>query len=100
MRRAEVIRLIRRHRPELEQLGACRVSLYGSTARDEAGALSDVDVVVDGPDGRALGLFRLARIAETLEQILASPVDVISRSGLNHASALRDRIAADLVDVF
>jgi uncharacterized protein len=81
-------------------LGVSGLALYGSTARDTARENSDVDVVVDAPDGRPLGLFRLARVAEELERIFDRRVDVISRAGLNHAIELRTRIAVDLIDVF
>jgi predicted nucleotidyltransferase len=100
MRRAEVIRRLRRNRSGLQQLGVSRLALYGSTARDSARPDSDVDVVVDASDGRALGLFRLARVAEELERILDRRVDVISRAGLNHAVELKTRVAGDLLDVF
>jgi uncharacterized protein len=96
MRRAEVIRRLRQNRSGLLELGVSRLALYGSTARDNARRDSDVDVVVDAPDGRALGLFRLARVAEELGR----RVDVISRAGLDHAVELRTRVAGDLIDVF
>ena len=76
------------------------LTLFGSVARDKAGEGSDLDVVVDGPNGEALGLFRLARVADRLESILNRPVDVISRRGLEHAQSLKRRIAGDMVDVF
>jgi hypothetical protein len=100
LKRAEALARLRRHQPELTRLGVAHLSVFGSVARDTAEEASDVDVVVDSPDGSPLGLFRLARVAEALERILDRPVDVISRAGLNHASAMRRLIAADIVDAF
>jgi predicted nucleotidyltransferase len=100
MRRSEVIELLKGHRAELAALGAAHLSLFGSVARDEALADSDVDIVVDTLDGQPLGLFRLARIADRLEVLLARNVDVISRRGLRHAPILSARVTPDLVDVF
>ena len=63
-------------------------------------AVSPVDIIVDSIDGQPLGLFRLARISDALERLLARPVDLISRSGLNHARRLKQQVTGDLVDVF
>jgi hypothetical protein len=100
MRRAQVIDRLKSHQSELAALGVDRLSLFGSVARDTAGGSSDVDVVVDSPDGQPLGLFRLARVADALEHILGRRVDVISRAGLEHTKTLKGAIAPDLLDVF
>lgn len=100
MNRQEAIERLRAHRPALEALGAAHVALFGSLARDEAHADSDVDVIVDTADGSALGLFRLGDIKEQLELILGRDVDVFSRRGLTHAQTMKQRIAADMLDVF
>ncbi len=100
MRRADAIDVILRHRAELAGLGVAHLSLFGSVARDEAGDDSDLDAIVDGPGGEALGLFGPARIGDRLEVLLRRPVDVVSRRGLDHASRFKVRIAGDIVDVF
>jgi uncharacterized protein len=98
--RDEAIKRLLAHRSELKELGADHVALFGSFARDEAHAGSDVDVIVDTADGSAFGLFRLGDIKERLERILGRDVDVFSRRGLVHAEAMKQRVAADLLDVF
>lgn len=100
MNRREAIERLLAHRCELEKLGAVHLALFGSLARDEAHAQSDVDVIVDSADGSAFGLFRLGDIKERLERILGRDVDVFSRRGLTHAQAMSQRIAADMLDVF
>ena len=100
MHKTDALNLLRQHREELSKLGVAHLSLYGSVARDQADEQSDVDVIVDTPDGQAPGLFLLARITDELERILGRPVDVISRRGLDHTKALKRRVAIDLVDVF
>ena len=48
MNRAEVLDMLRTHKPTLEQrFGVTKLALYGSFARDQASASSDVDVLVE-----------------------------------------------------
>jgi predicted nucleotidyltransferase len=45
MERDKVIATLRAHEPELRAAGVVRLSLFGSTARNESGAASDVDLL-------------------------------------------------------
>lgn len=52
MNRAEVLDLLRTHKPTLEQrYGVTKLALFGSFARDQATEKSDIDILVhfDGP---------------------------------------------------
>jgi predicted nucleotidyltransferase len=42
-----VLKVLEEHRASLRSLGALRLGLFGSTARDEAGPTSDLDFVVE-----------------------------------------------------
>ncbi len=57
MNRDEVLDLLRAHKPVLaEKFGVSELALFGSFARDEATAVSDVDILVKfgaPPDWRA-----------------------------------------------
>jgi predicted nucleotidyltransferase len=46
MRRDDVIAHLKQTEPALRALGVARLYLFGSHARDEAGAKSDVDVLL------------------------------------------------------
>ena len=100
MNRSDALERLRDHRDVLTRLGVAHLALFGSVARDQADDMSDVDVVVDTADGTAPGLFKLGEIADQLEHILGRSVDVISRAGLEHTKKLKQRVAADLVNVF
>ena len=52
------------------------LSIFGSTARNEAGPDSDVDILVDfsGP----IGLFGFCGLANRLEEILGCKVDLVT----------------------
>ena len=59
---------------------ACNVAVFGSVARGEEIATSDVDILVDFLPGASLtDQFRLQ---EELAEFLHTPVDVISRRAL------------------
>ena len=47
MRRSEVIDRLRTHAEAIKAFGVTELYLYGSAARDEAGAESDIDLFVD-----------------------------------------------------
>ncbi|GAB3518972.1 nucleotidyltransferase family protein [Arthrobacter monumenti] len=85
-----VLDFIRQRRRLIARLAALShledVAVFGSAARGEENPESDVDFLV-GPDEEA-SLFDLAQFAEDMEQLLARPVDVVSRRGLD---AVRDR---------
>jgi len=51
--REQVLRMIRAHEAGLRALGVSRLWLFGSLARGEAGADSDVDIMIAIPRGRS-----------------------------------------------
>ncbi|HXQ23719.1 MAG TPA: nucleotidyltransferase family protein [Candidatus Acidoferrales bacterium] len=83
--RAEEIRRIAR------QHGAHRVRVFGSRARGEAGASSDLDLLVDFEPGR--DLLDLVALKQDLEQLLGCRVDVVEEEGLS--PYLRQRVVEE-----
>jgi uncharacterized protein len=79
MDRATVIAVLKEHESELKELGVARLSLFGSTARNDAAEQSDVDLAVQmkpGPRGFAR-LERLNMIKKRIAEIVGVPVDLI-----------------------
>ncbi|MCU1479576.1 MAG: transcriptional regulator, family [Subtercola sp.] len=70
-----------------------RPEIFGSIARGDDRPDSDVDVLVDVPDG--VGLFALAAMKREAEDLLGMPVDLVPRAGLK--STIAETIARDLV---
>lgn len=97
MKRDEAIRRLKERAPDLKRLGVEHLYLFGSTARDEAGDDSDVDLFFDYQRGK-LGLFELMDVREVAAQILGRPADVITRDSLH--KTLRQRIEASALQVF
>jgi predicted nucleotidyltransferase len=97
MQRDDVISTLRQHEAELRGLGVEHLYLFGSTAREEATARSDVDLFFDYQKGK-LGLFQLMEIQEQASRILGVKTDITTRDGLHEL--LRHRIEASAVQVF
>lgn len=67
--------------------------LFGSAARAEEHADSDVDLLADFPDD--LGLLALGRLVDRLEVILGTTVDLIPASDLK--PGVRHQVEHDLI---
>ena len=97
MRREEAIARLKQHEAELKQLGVEHLYLFGSTARDEAGEDSDVDLFFDHPEG-SLSLFKLMEVKEIAADLLGCKTDIMTRRSLH--PYLRPRIEASALQVF
>jgi uncharacterized protein len=69
---------VRHHRREIRELarrhGARNLRVFGSTARGEASAASDVDLIIDLEPGRTL--LDLVALRREISAILGQPVDI------------------------
>ena len=72
-RRDEIREVVRRHHGR-------SVAVFGSVARGEESASSDIDFLVEFEPGSSL--FDLLHISEELEALLGVSVDVVSAGGL------------------
>ena len=97
MKRAAALSVLRAHEAELKRLGVEHLYLFGSTARDDAGAESDVDLFFDRAEG-SLGLFALISVKEAASRILGRRADIMTRRGLH--PVLRPEIEASARRVF
>lgn len=82
----------------LRARGAEAVFLFGSTARDEAGDNSDLDVFIDVAPGRKFSLIDLAGMHAFLVEELGIQIDLTTRKGLH--PKLRDQIESEAVRIF
>lgn len=85
--RSEILRIARRY-------GAGNVRVFGSAARGDAGAESDLDLLVDLEPGR--NLFDLGGFLYEVQELLGVPVDVVTEKGLREhvrSNVLRDAVA-------
>ncbi|MGB6500294.1 MAG: nucleotidyltransferase family protein [Thermoplasmata archaeon] len=85
---------IRRIRPLAARFEVSRIRVFGSVARGEATAVSDVDLLFESET--PLGLLRRAEFKEELETILGRSVDLCREESLKwyvRAQALADAVA-------
>jgi uncharacterized protein len=73
-------------------------AVFGSVARGEAGAESDIDVLVDLDEDRSMGVFEYARMKLYINELLKGPSDVVNRRTLK--PLLRDNILHDAIHAF
>ena len=92
-RREEMLAALRDAKPLLDACGVAHVSLFGSFARDEARADSDVDVLVEF--SRPIGMFGFVRLQRELGERIGRKVELVTRAALQ--PQLRDRILAEAV---
>jgi len=85
-KREEILRLCAAY-------GARKLRVFGSVARGEADARSDVDFLVEMEPGRSL--FDLGGLQYELERLLGRPVDVVTERGLK--ARIRDRVVNEAV---
>jgi predicted nucleotidyltransferase len=94
----DVLQTLRTHESELRLLGVSHAAVFGSVARGEAIATSDIDVLVDLDEDRSMGIFEYARLKVYVNELLAGAADVVNRRTLK--PLLRDNILRDAIHAF
>jgi predicted nucleotidyltransferase len=72
-----LIATLRAHEAELRAAGIRRLSMFGSVARGDAGADSDVDLAAELDPSMRMDLFRLTALERRLADLLGRPVDLL-----------------------
>ena len=86
---AQVLAKLREHEPELKSAGIVRLAVFGSVARREASAHSDVDLLGDFDRAKGLTLFDMAGLEVLLGDILGTRVELADRQMLKEPVRLR-----------
>ncbi|MBI3473664.1 MAG: nucleotidyltransferase family protein [Candidatus Solibacter usitatus] len=92
-----ILETLRTHEGELRRFGVAHAAVFGSVARGEARAGSDIDVLVELDQDRPMGIFEYARLKRYINEILNGADDVVNRRTLK---PLRDSILRDAVHAF
>ncbi|HEX9094108.1 MAG TPA: nucleotidyltransferase family protein [Coriobacteriia bacterium] len=94
----EAIRRLGRNRQKLARFHVAHMSVFGSTARDEATLHSDVDLLVEFEPGARVGLFAFVRLQDFLADVMGCRIDLATRGALR--DEMRDQILEEAVRAF
>ena len=86
VKREEILQIAEKH-------GARTVRIFGSVARGEADAASDLDLLVEMEPGR--NLLDLGGLLMDLQDLLGCRVDIVTEKGLRER--IRDRVLREAV---
>ena len=93
--RNDILMTLRLQKPNLQrEFPLNRLALFGSWARGEQSATSDIDILVEVDP--SIGL-RFVTLADQLEAMLGQKVDLVSRRAIR--TEMWDVIELDLIDV-
>jgi uncharacterized protein len=98
MKRNEIIERLKAREADLRAHGVMHAALFGSVARDEQNAESDIDILVDLDPAIVVTMFDYAGLKDTVASLFEGSVDVIDREALK--ARLRPRAAADAIYAF
>lgn len=82
MSRAEVLATLRSHEREIRAAGVTRLSLFGSTARNDAGPASDIDLLAAFDENQRLSLLDVIHIQNRIANLLGTSVDLMEEGTL------------------
>jgi predicted nucleotidyltransferase len=82
MTRDAVIAILRAHEGALRRQGVQRAAIFGSTARGEATADSDLDIMVEIDPAAHVDLYDYVGITRYIAELFTVPVDVADREML------------------
>jgi uncharacterized protein len=98
MKKEDALSILRRYEGDLRARGVRRVALFGSLARGEAGAGSDIDIMIEVEPEARITVFDYADLKEYIAGLFDAPVDVVSRDSLK--PYLRSTATADAIYAF
>jgi len=76
-----IMRIIATSREELRsEFGVIGIGIFGSVVRDEQGAGSDIDILVEFE--RPIGFVRFMRLEKRLAELVGMPVDLVTKKAL------------------
>ena len=97
MDQRDLISKLREHEWELKAAGIVHLSIFGSVARDEASAASDVDLMADFDKSMRLTLVKVGSLQKRLTDLLGENVDLSSSEWMREpvkSRALREAVRA------
>ncbi|QFR33373.1 nucleotidyltransferase domain-containing protein [Ancylobacter sp. TS-1] len=98
MSREHLIRSLLALEPRLRAEGVTRLALFGSRARGDNRADSDIDLAIDVNPGRKFSLIDLVGVAQEVESETGLPANIFMRRSLD--DGFRRTLERDAVEIF
>ena len=98
MNSSSALEILRRSESALRSRGVRRAALFGSVARGDHRADSDIDIMVEIDPEAHITVFDYVGLKEYIAGLFDGPVDVVSRDGLK--PYLRPTAMADAIYAF
>jgi uncharacterized protein len=98
MNRHDAIAVLREHADALRARGVRHAALFGSVARGDSSASSDLDILIELAPDAQLDAFAYAGLKRYIAGLFSGPVDVVNRDALK--PHLRRPTASDAIYAF
>lgn len=98
MKRNEIIERLKEREADLRAHGVMHAALFGSVARNEQNAHSDIDILVDLDPKIVATMFDYAGLKDYVGSLFQGTVDVIDRQALK--PRIRPHATADAIYAF
>ena len=98
MKRETALARLEPFESRLRSRGVKALYLFGSTARNEAGAASDIDLLFDYDPSSSFSLFDQAGLMLELSEGIGTKVDLVSRRGLR--PRVKSRVEGEMIQIF
>src|SRR5208282_2482006 len=98
MKRDEIIEKLKAREADLRAHGVMHAALFGSVARDEQNAESDIDILVDLDPAVIVTMFDYAGLKDYIAGLFNDSVDVVDREALK--PRVRPKATADAIYAF
>lgn len=93
-----ILALLKSVEPDLKARGVAHAAIFGSRARGDFDATSDLDVLVDLQSDRHIDLFGYIEVVQFIEGLFPVPVEVANRATLKEA--VRPTVERDAIYAF
>ncbi|MGA2807470.1 MAG: nucleotidyltransferase domain-containing protein [Terracidiphilus sp.] len=98
MDKDSVIQMLRLHEPDLKAAGIVHLRLFGSVARGDESAQSDIDLMADLDRSKRLTVFNLAHLENRLSDLLGVKADLAVFDSMKER--VRARAIREAIDAF
>lgn len=98
MNKEAILTRLRQQAGALHARGVMRIALFGSRARGDERADSDIDLLIEIDPDADIGVYEYVALKDYVAGLFDGPVDVVSRDGLK--SYVRLAVTTDAIYAF